>query len=193
MEAYKQRNVEAREPNWDRIRVMRRLYEEYESLCSDSYTPDVRLAGGYIEFQPLAVRKDLRTGRHSLVIPQPRRTGFEIHAVLPMMFYCARTYLLSDTREQLLPATPEEHIDIEIPDLGNPNPFDLRSLREANIYKEGNSAKIEPNRAEQRLAHFAEVWPEEVKRRIEELEDRRREERKRNDPWPKGSLFDPDR
>ncbi|MDP1964308.1 MAG: hypothetical protein Q8K93_19170 [Reyranella sp.] len=191
-EAFKQRNIEAREPNWNRIQVMRRLYKHLRSKCSESYVPEVTLAGGFIEFQPLAVREDLESGAHILVIPQARRTGIEMQAALPMMFYCARNYLLSDTREQLLPATPEERIGIEIPDLGNSSPTDLRFLREAQIYAEGNAKKIEPDRVEQRLAHFQEVWPDEVKHRLEELEERRRELRKRKDPWPKGSLFNPD-
>jgi hypothetical protein len=189
--AFGQRKEEARQPNWDRIQVLRRLYKDLPSKCSESYIPSTRLASGMIDFQPVAVRHDLLSGRYSLVIPQARRTAGDVRALVPMMIYCARNYLLSDTREQLLPTIQEQYIGIEIPDLGNDSPRDLRSLREAHVFTEGNAERIEAARAEQRLAFFREAWPEAVKRHIEEQDELRRAKRKRNDPWPRGSLFDP--
>jgi hypothetical protein len=59
LQAYKQSNLAAREPNWNRIRTMRRLYKDRQSKCSDAYIPEIRLAGGFIEFQTLVVRQDL--------------------------------------------------------------------------------------------------------------------------------------
>ena len=191
--AFKQRKVEAREPNWDRLKVMRRLYGTFKSKCSDPYIPDVQLAGGYIEFQPVVVRQDLRDGTLHLVVPQPRRTGLDMQEVLPMLFFCARNYLLLDAREQLLPSTSEEHIGVEVPDLGNDNPRVLRYLREAHIYTESEVKRIDSAQARQRLKNFEEVWPEEVKQWLEKEAERKRDERRRDDPWPPGSLFDPEK
>lgn len=191
--AFKQRKIDARQPNWNRIQAMRRLYKGFRSKCSDAYVPDVDIAAGFVQFQPLVLRQDLDTNCFHLVIAQARRAGIDLKSTLPMAFYCARALLLTDAREQLLPTTAEELINVEVADLGCDDPRDLRYLREARIYEETDVAQIEPARAEQRLHNLEEVWPEEVARHSEQMAERRREQRKRNDPWPRGSLFNPDK
>ncbi|WP_421998631.1 hypothetical protein [Reyranella sp.] len=191
--AFRQRKAEGREPNWNRIQALRRLYESRKSKCSEPYIPNVQIAGGFIQFQPLVVRHDLDSDFYYLVMTQARRTSVDLKSVLPMAIYCARTLLLTDAREQLLPKTDEELIKIEVPDLGSDNPKDLRFLRDAHIYSEDDVLLMDSALARQRLRNFEEVWPQEVERHLEQEAEHRRKQRRRNDPWPPGSLFDPNR
>jgi hypothetical protein len=188
--AYAQRSIKSRGPNWARYLTLKRLYEKYSSECSDPFVLEVDKWNGVVKLPTMFVRRDLRTGKHSLVVPQPRQGLDFKEDGWRLVAYIIRAHLMSKVRELLLPELAESEIPFEIPDLGDTR---KKSLRGASLRLSDAIAPLETAAAEMRLQNLINVWPREisawrVRRRVEKLA------RRGHEPPSKDGLFkgDPD-